>query len=186
MTWQLRSIESVGEFAYRVVLMRGTEERAFSFEVDDDGNIAVVQAEAAFYEFVGLQRPEGQQIYAAVSAFHTARHLTIREETVRFDDDVDGDQASRSTVDIFDKAEAVTTHAQFVEFADALVKDFIENQQEWENIKLEHFLDAIAAWSSCMDVVYSRAGKVLDQQSPWQHPGGCALSRANLRMTATA
>lgn len=71
-------------------------------------------------------------------------------------------------MNIFDKAEAVASHAQFVEFTDALLKDFIENHDEWENIKLDHFLECIAAWARSMEVVYRNAGQTLEQQSPWR------------------
>jgi hypothetical protein len=69
---------------------------------------------------------------------------------------------------IFEKAEGVTTHQKFVEFADALLIDLIENRDEWENVTLEHFLESVAAWAKCMDVVYKNAGSTLEKQSPWQ------------------
>lgn len=87
------------------------------------------------------------------------------------------------TMNIFDKAEAVASHAQFVEFTDALLKDFIENHDEWENIKLDHFLECIAAWARSMEVVYRNAGQNLGAAVAVAADDGSAVGRANLRMT---
>lgn len=69
---------------------------------------------------------------------------------------------------IYDKAGAVTSHKQFVEFADELVQDFATNRAEWENPDLGRFLESLAAWATSMDAVYRNAGEALEKQSPWQ------------------
>ena len=79
MVWRLRSIEALSDVIYRAVLVRGSEERSFTFNVDSSDGIDVLQSEPAFYEFIGLQRPDGQHLLAAVSAFHNARELTVHK-----------------------------------------------------------------------------------------------------------
>ncbi len=69
---------------------------------------------------------------------------------------------------ILDKAEAVTSHEQFVECVEALHDDFIKNRDEWENVELERFLEAVAAWAKCMREVCKNAGSTLEEQYPWQ------------------
>lgn len=49
-------------------------------------------------------------------------------------------------MDIWDKCENVSTKSDLVMFVKSLRKDLKTNEEEWENIELDDFLDAIEAW----------------------------------------
>jgi len=50
--------------------------------------------------------------------------------------------------DLFDK---VQNKKSFFAFVKALEKDFVNNQQEWENITIDQFLESSTAWAEDSD-----------------------------------
>lgn len=67
---------------------------------------------------------------------------------------------------IYDKAGTVTSHEQFVDFAEELVNDFAKNRSAWENPELGRFLESLAAWAKSMDAVYRNPREAMEKQSP--------------------
>ncbi len=57
-------------------------------------------------------------------------------------------------VDIADQVAAIQTRSDLVLFIQALRDDLRNRPQGWENMTLESFLEAIAAWTSDMDGYY--------------------------------
>ncbi|MDR2902902.1 MAG: hypothetical protein LBU77_00095 [Clostridiales bacterium] len=49
-------------------------------------------------------------------------------------------------MDLFDKVHTVTDRNSFINFLSALQNDFVNNPDNWENQKIDTFLDAIQGW----------------------------------------
>lgn len=52
-------------------------------------------------------------------------------------------------MDIYDKVESVNSKADFVIFIEMLMKDLKTNSEDWENDKLDLFLDGLYGYSMC-------------------------------------
>lgn len=52
-------------------------------------------------------------------------------------------------MDIYEKAENVTSKADFVSFLELLMDDLKNNKADWENDSLNLFLDGIYGYSMC-------------------------------------
>lgn len=60
----------------------------------------------------------------------------------------------------------VTDKRSFSEFAGLLLKDFRANSQEWENNRLELFLEAIQAYTEDLDGFYQNNHPKVDPELP--------------------
>ncbi len=49
-------------------------------------------------------------------------------------------------MDLFEMSSKVNTMEDFLSFLKMLIEDFRESQNEWENIFLSHYLEAIHSW----------------------------------------
>jgi len=63
--------------------------------------------------------------------------------------------------------ENVKTKTELSEFVLALLKDFRDNQDSWENQDLPSFLEAMSAWIEDMDGFYANQGKEIQTDIPW-------------------
>ena len=54
-------------------------------------------------------------------------------------------------MDIWDKCENVKTKNDFIKFINSLSTDLYTNKEEWENLTLEDFLEAIESWMTDTD-----------------------------------
>lgn len=52
-------------------------------------------------------------------------------------------------MDIYEQSEKIKSQKDFILFLEALKKDFQNNKEEWENGKLEQFLEGLYGY--CMD-----------------------------------
>ena len=63
----------------------------------------------------------------------------------------------------------VMTRAEFSEFVRELRGDLIEKPDEWENITLENYLEAISAYTNDVQAVYKNLGVDVDADLPtWE------------------
>lgn len=63
---------------------------------------------------------------------------------------------------------AVTTKAEFVELVRSLRADLVQNPEQWENVTLESFLEAMAAWVEDMEGYYRNNGLPHPENVPWR------------------
>ena len=68
---------------------------------------------------------------------------------------------------ITDIANAVRTREDFVEFIMVLKKGLIENPGEWENISLENYLEAMAAWAGDIEGYYQYRNEPMPDSISW-------------------
>ena len=61
----------------------------------------------------------------------------------------------------------VKSREDFVEFVGALITDLFANKHEWENDRLDSYLEAISAWVQDMDGYYLNANKSLPENINW-------------------
>ena len=63
----------------------------------------------------------------------------------------------------------VTNRQTFIEFLDLLRQDFLDNQESWENNKMESFLEALSAYASDIQGYYNNTNQNIDADNPsWQ------------------
>jgi hypothetical protein len=51
-------------------------------------------------------------------------------------------------MELFEIVKNVKTKNEFLRFLEILIKDFIEHQEDWENVNLKDFLEAMHSWIS--------------------------------------
>ncbi|MFC6010244.1 DUF7660 family protein [Nocardia lasii] len=61
----------------------------------------------------------------------------------------------------------ILTKAEFVACVDNLRIDLLENPEQWENVTLESFLEALGAWVDGSDGWYRNHGKELPHNRDW-------------------
>ena len=69
---------------------------------------------------------------------------------------------------LVERALAVRTREDLVEFVEALHEAFNDNRDTWSNSDLSSFLGAMAAWSRDMEGFYRGRGEALSEVSPWR------------------
>jgi hypothetical protein len=63
----------------------------------------------------------------------------------------------------------VTDRQSFIKFVNLLRQDFLANPHEWENNRLDIFLEAISAYARDIQGYYDNTGKTVDaNKSDWQ------------------
>lgn len=60
------------------------------------------------------------------------------------------------TVNLAKKAGAVQSRTDFVDFVDALRRDLVIHSQDWQNVSLEDYLQALSACAQDMENHYKR------------------------------
>lgn len=69
--------------------------------------------------------------------------------------------------DPFGSAESVGSRADLIRHVMSLRADLLANSEEWENISLERFLEALAAWVRDMDGYFINRGESPPDQPSW-------------------
>ena len=64
--------------------------------------------------------------------------------------------------------ETIQSREDFVRFTLSLIKDLKSNPEQWENINLEDYLEAIAAWATDMDSSYINRGESVPKITDWK------------------
>jgi hypothetical protein len=70
----------------------------------------------------------------------------------------------------------VDSRESFVGFLDALIKNFQQKPEEWENRDLASFLNAMAAWIEDMDGYYQNQGEPVPERPSWKVLGEILLA----------
>lgn len=66
------------------------------------------------------------------------------------------------------RALSVNTREELAAFVQHMRRDFDDHPERWENIDLETFLEAMAAWIQDMLGYYKNSGQVLSELPMWQ------------------
>jgi len=64
--------------------------------------------------------------------------------------------------------ENIKTRQDLVEFLEVLIADYKANSEDWENVTLENYLEAMASWIGSMDAVYKNTSRTLPANPGWQ------------------
>jgi hypothetical protein len=75
-----------------------------------------------------------------------------------------------------EQAEKIHTRDDLVLFIRHLVQDLRTCPQRWENISLESYLAAMAAWLQDIDGYYHNRGETVPQHPTWKHVGETLLA----------
>lgn len=70
--------------------------------------------------------------------------------------------------DLHDVFEQVNSKESFLKFISALIKDYQNNQTEWENVTIDNYLDALAAWTADMDGYYKHMKTPIPENIDWK------------------
>ena len=70
--------------------------------------------------------------------------------------------------DLYEQADSVNSREDFAQFVNALRSDLIAEPENWQNLTLEMYLDAISAWTQVMDRVYANLGKSMPVEPSWE------------------
>jgi len=68
-----------------------------------------------------------------------------------------------------DRTSFVHTREDLALFVQELAHSLRTKPQEWENVSLPEYLEAMAAWIEDADGYYANAGKPVPQQPSWQN-----------------
>jgi hypothetical protein len=74
-------------------------------------------------------------------------------------------------LDLNDLVDKIESREDFVKFVQALLQDLQNNEKDWENTSLEHYLDAIASWTSGMDGYYKNMNLKFPDNINWKVMG---------------
>ena len=70
-------------------------------------------------------------------------------------------------MNINDPTDSIQSREDFVEFVRGLSKDFHDNPADWENVTVERYLEALAAWTHDMDGYYKNSGETPPTDINW-------------------
>ncbi|MEH7356242.1 hypothetical protein V7150_22260 [Neobacillus drentensis] len=71
-------------------------------------------------------------------------------------------------MELYEKVENVNSREDLIEFINHLRMDLQTNKDEWENITLEDFLEAMEAWVNDMEGYYSNSNQSVPKQPSWK------------------
>lgn len=66
-----------------------------------------------------------------------------------------------------DAVDRIINKEDLVNFVKELLRDFKEHSQDWENDKLELYLEALAAWLEDMDGYFQNQGMPVPDKANW-------------------
>ena len=67
-----------------------------------------------------------------------------------------------------DRARDVRSRADLADLLASLVRDYEQHGTEWENPRLDMYLDAMAAWVGSLDNLYRNRGQELPESPTWE------------------
>ena len=72
-------------------------------------------------------------------------------------------------ISLDDVVDEMKTKEDFLKFLELLKKDYLENQDSWENPTMECYLDTMAVWTEGMlERYYVNIGEKLPDNIPWR------------------
>jgi hypothetical protein len=75
-----------------------------------------------------------------------------------------------------DQAEAIKTRGEFVAFVHELRQNLQSTPSEWENLSLDDYLEALAAWVEDCDGFYANRGEAVPRDLNWKFLGEALLA----------
>jgi hypothetical protein len=72
------------------------------------------------------------------------------------------------TNELLEKLERIESRNDLSEFISALLRDFEEHGDEWENSNLPSFLEAMSGWINDMDGYYKNHNKPFPEPPSWK------------------
>lgn len=79
-------------------------------------------------------------------------------------------------MDLHRSIERITTKEDLAQSIEQLRQDLADNPDEWENMSLDAYLEAMAAWLHDMDGYYRNQGLALPTAPTWQTIGEILLA----------
>jgi hypothetical protein len=67
-----------------------------------------------------------------------------------------------------DPTTSIQSRDDFVDFVRDLSKDFWDSPDDWENVTVERYLEALAAWTHDMDGYYKNRGELAPIDINWK------------------
>lgn len=74
---------------------------------------------------------------------------------------------SSNKIELHERIENVTSNLDLADFIEALREDLASNKDDWENVNLDDFLEAMGAWVGSMNRAYSNMGKTMPENLNW-------------------
>lgn len=71
-------------------------------------------------------------------------------------------------MDLESKTEEIQTREDLATFISDLRQDLLRSPDNWENVDLERFLEALCAWVESMDRFYASIGRDVPAQPSWR------------------
>lgn len=69
--------------------------------------------------------------------------------------------------DLEDLADGVHDRSTLVAFIGQMADNFLDDQDEWENVTVHSFLEALSAWLGSADQLYRNLNKSFPEQPSW-------------------
>jgi hypothetical protein len=70
-----------------------------------------------------------------------------------------------------EQVDGIGTREDLVRFVRALLSDFRDHAETWENPTLDRYFEALAEWIEMMDSNYRNRGEALPEQPTWRIMG---------------
>lgn len=77
---------------------------------------------------------------------------------------------------LFEQVEEIDTRDDLIVFIHSLLRDLHEKPDNWENLDLPMYLDALAAWIECREQRYKNLGKPVPEDLSWSAVGEMLLA----------
>jgi hypothetical protein len=71
-------------------------------------------------------------------------------------------------MELYEKVKNVKSREDLIQFINHLRMDLQTNKDEWENITLEDFLEAMEAWVNDMEGYYLNSNQPVPKQPSWK------------------
>ncbi|MDT0147722.1 hypothetical protein Q9R38_14485 [Priestia aryabhattai] len=71
-------------------------------------------------------------------------------------------------MEVYERVENVKSREDLITFINHLRVDLQSNRDEWENITLEDFLEAMEAWINDMEGYYLHSNQPIPKQPSWK------------------
>lgn len=71
-------------------------------------------------------------------------------------------------MEVYEKINTIHTREEFIDFMNSLIEDKEVNPEEWENVNVSEYLEAIASWVEDMDGYYRNMNLEMPKNLDWR------------------
>lgn len=71
-------------------------------------------------------------------------------------------------MEVYEKINTIHTREEFIDFMNSLIEDKEVNPEEWENVNVSEYLEAIAYWVEDMDGYYRNMNLEMPKNLDWR------------------